>query len=80
MVFPEAGGVPASNLWRMTAIFEAYASRAKLAPLVRVIGWSRNLAIMERCKDPLERVPIDRSLSRSACSGIVHSIGTHRAT
>ena len=27
----------------------------KLAPLVREIGWSHNLAILECCKDPLER-------------------------
>ena len=27
----------------------------QLAPLVREITWSHNLAILERCKDPLER-------------------------
>ena len=27
----------------------------KLAPLVREVGWSHNLAIPERCKDALER-------------------------
>src|SRR5437016_3137629 len=32
-----------------TAAFE------KLAPLVREVGWSHNLIILERCKDPLER-------------------------
>jgi predicted nuclease of restriction endonuclease-like (RecB) superfamily len=53
--FPGVGGFSASNLWRMKAFFEAYTGLEKLAPLVREIGWSHNLVIMERCKDPLER-------------------------
>ncbi|KJS02700.1 MAG: hypothetical protein VR65_04485 [Desulfobulbaceae bacterium BRH_c16a] len=53
--FPGVGGFSASNLWRMKAFFEAYTGLEKLASLVREIGWSHNLAIMERCKDPLER-------------------------
>lgn len=53
--FPGVGGFSASNLWRMKAFFEAYTGREKLAPLVREIGWSHNLAILERCKDPMER-------------------------
>ncbi|MGX9366626.1 PDDEXK nuclease domain-containing protein [Desulfoplanes sp. PS50] len=53
--FPGVGGFSASNLWRMKAFFEAYSGIEKLAPLVREIGWSHNLAILERCKDPLER-------------------------
>jgi predicted nuclease of restriction endonuclease-like (RecB) superfamily len=39
----------------MKAFFEAYSGLKKLAPLVREIGWSHNLAILERCKDQLER-------------------------
>jgi predicted nuclease of restriction endonuclease-like (RecB) superfamily len=27
----------------------------KLVPLVREIGWTQNLVILQRCKDPLER-------------------------
>lgn len=53
--FPGVGGFSASNLWRMKAFFEAYAGLEKLAPLVREIGWSHNLVIMERCGDPLQR-------------------------
>ena len=53
--FPGVGGFSASNLWGMKAFFEAYTGLEKLAPLVREIGWSHNLAILERCKDPLER-------------------------
>jgi predicted nuclease of restriction endonuclease-like (RecB) superfamily len=55
MEFPGVGGFSASNLWRMKAFFEAYSGLKKLAPLVREIGWSHNLAILERCKDQLER-------------------------
>jgi predicted nuclease of restriction endonuclease-like (RecB) superfamily len=53
--FPGTGGFSASNLWRMKAFYEEYQSSIKLAPLVREIGWSHNLLIMERCKEPLER-------------------------
>jgi len=53
--FPGVGGLSASNLWRMKAFFEAYTGLEKLATLVREIGWSHNLAILERCKNPLER-------------------------
>ncbi len=53
--FPGVGGFSASNLWRMKAFFKAYTGLEKLVPLVREIGWSHNLAILERCKDPLER-------------------------
>lgn len=53
--FPSMGGFSASNLWRMRAFYEEYHSNGKLAQLVREIGWSHNLIIMERCSDPLER-------------------------
>lgn len=53
--FRGVGGLSSSNLWRMKAFFEAYEGSEKLAPLVREIGWSHNLVILERCKDPLER-------------------------
>jgi predicted nuclease of restriction endonuclease-like (RecB) superfamily len=39
----------------MKGFCEAYADSPKLAPLVREIGWSHNIIIMERCKDLLER-------------------------
>jgi predicted nuclease of restriction endonuclease-like (RecB) superfamily len=53
--FPGISGFSASNLWRMKAFFEAYTELKKLAPLVREIGWTHNLVILQRCKDPLER-------------------------
>jgi predicted nuclease of restriction endonuclease-like (RecB) superfamily len=53
--FPGVSGFSASNLWRMKGFFEAYTGLKKLAPLAREIGWSHNLIIIQRCKDPLER-------------------------
>lgn len=53
--FPGTGGFSASNLWRMKGFFETYSGTTKLAPLVREIGWSHNLLILERCKDAQER-------------------------
>ena len=53
--FPGVGGFSTSNLWRMKGFCEAYTDFPKLAPLVREIGWSHNIVIMERSKDPLER-------------------------
>jgi predicted nuclease of restriction endonuclease-like (RecB) superfamily len=53
--FPGIGGFSASNLWRMKVFFETYASKTKLAPLVREIAWGHNVAIFEKCKGDLER-------------------------
>ena len=55
MEFPGVGGFSASNLWRMKAFFEAYNGLEKLAPLVREIAWSHNPAVMDKCKDSLQR-------------------------
>lgn len=53
--FPGVGGFSASNLWRMKGLFETYNGAEKLAPLVREVGWSHNLLILERCNDNLKR-------------------------
>lgn len=53
--FPGTGGFSASNPWRMKSFFETYSGAGKLAPLVREIGWSHNLIILERCGDAQER-------------------------
>lgn len=39
----------------MKSFFETYNSTKKLAPLVREIGWSHNLIILERCRNAQER-------------------------
>jgi predicted nuclease of restriction endonuclease-like (RecB) superfamily len=53
--FPGISGFSAANLWRMRLFYETYAENQKLAPMVREIGWTHNLVILEKCKDDLER-------------------------
>lgn len=53
--FPGMQGFSAANLWRMRSFFTLYRHDEKLAPLVREIGWTHNLVIMEKCKDNLQR-------------------------
>jgi predicted nuclease of restriction endonuclease-like (RecB) superfamily len=54
--FPKTSGLSGANLWRMRAFYHAYHSSEILAPLVREIGWSHNIIIFEKCKDPNERL------------------------
>lgn len=53
--FPGIQGFSSANLWRMKLFYETYVNHEKLAPLVREIGWTHNLVILEKCKDDLER-------------------------
>lgn len=49
-------GFSASNLWRMRAFYLAYAHDEILAPLVRELGWSLNVAILEKSQSTHERL------------------------
>lgn len=53
--FPGRNGFSAQNLWFMRQFYSEYSSRPNLQPLVREISWAKNLLIMSRCKDDLER-------------------------
>jgi len=53
--FPGRNGFSAQNLWFMRQLYVEYAENEKLQPLVREISWSKNLLVMSRCKDDLER-------------------------
>ncbi len=53
--FPGMSGFSSSNLWRMKLFYETYAINEKLAPMVREISWSKNVVVMEKCQDALER-------------------------
>ena len=53
--FPGIRGFSSANLWRMRNFYLTYSQNEKLAPMVREISWTKNLIIMERCKDELER-------------------------
>ena len=53
--FPGVKGFSVQNLWYMRQFYLEYCDNEKLQPLVGEIGWSHNLIIIQRCKDPLER-------------------------
>lgn len=53
--FPGVKGFSARNLWRMRNLYVTYSNTRNLAPLVREISWSKNIVIMEKCKEQFER-------------------------
>lgn len=53
--YPTMMGYSARNLWRMSQFFETYRDQPKLAPLLREVSWTHNIAIMSRCKHQEER-------------------------
>ena len=53
--FPGSSGFSARNLWHMLDLYGQYAGKPKLQPLVAEISWAKNLLILARCKDDLER-------------------------
>ena len=53
--FPGVQGFSPTNMWRMKLFYDNYSGSQKVAPLVRLIGWSHNVIIFEKCKDDLER-------------------------
>ena len=53
--FPGIHGFSSQNLWRIRRFYLEYQGNTKLAPMVREIGWSHNIAIFEKCKDDLKK-------------------------
>ena len=53
--FPGNSGFSTPNLYRMGQFYEAYYGSPIFSSLVREISWTKNLAILERCKDVVER-------------------------
>ena len=53
--FPGIKGFSVRNLWNMRSFFISYCDDEKLQPLAAEIGWTHNLVILERCKDPKQR-------------------------
>jgi len=53
--FPGIQGFSARNLWNMRSFYMAYKDNEKLQPLAAEISWTKNVIIMEKCKDDLER-------------------------
>lgn len=52
---PGIKGFSAANLWRMGNFYSIYNNNIKLAPLVREISWTKNVIIIEKCKDEASR-------------------------
>lgn len=53
--FPGVRGYSARNLWRMRNFYSEYSVLPNLPPLVAEISWAKNIIIIEKCKDELER-------------------------
>lgn len=53
--FPGVAGFSWRNLFYMSEFFAAYRDLPKLQPLVAKVGWTQNIIVLQRCKDPLER-------------------------
>ena len=53
--FPGIQGFSVQNLWNMRQFYSAYKDNSKLKPLVGEISWTKNVIIMQRCKDDIQR-------------------------
>jgi predicted nuclease of restriction endonuclease-like (RecB) superfamily len=53
--FPGIKGFSIQNLWYMRQFYTEYKDSEKLQPLVGEISWSKNIAIMSKCKDEASR-------------------------
>lgn len=48
-------GFSVQNLWNMRLFYLEYNEDQKLQPLVREISWTKNIVILQKCKDNLEK-------------------------
>ncbi|MFW5727362.1 MAG: PDDEXK nuclease domain-containing protein [Spirochaetia bacterium] len=53
--FPGISGFSRRNIFYMREFYLLYYDDERVQPLVAQIGWTHNLVILQRCKDPLER-------------------------
>jgi len=53
--FPGIKGFSSRNLWNMKLFYDIYKTNTKLQPLVAEISWAKNIVILEKCKDDLEK-------------------------
>jgi predicted nuclease of restriction endonuclease-like (RecB) superfamily len=53
--FPGIAGFSRRNIFYMREFFLLYSDDERVQPLVAQIGWTHNLVIFQRCKDPLQR-------------------------
>jgi predicted nuclease of restriction endonuclease-like (RecB) superfamily len=74
--FAGMSGMSSANLWRMRAFYLTYHQDEKLAPLVREISWSHNIAIMEKCKDDHEGLFYVQQTRRNASNSTATITGS----
>ncbi len=53
--FPGIKGFSQRNVFYMRELYLTYRESPKLQPLVAQIGWTHNVIVFQRCKEPLER-------------------------
>lgn len=53
--FPDVQGFSSRNLWNMRNFYIEYKDNEFLQPLVAEISWTKNIIIIEKCKEPLEK-------------------------
>ena len=53
--FPGARGYSVQNLWYMRQFYNEYHQSEFLQPMVGEISWNKNIIIMSKCKDDLQR-------------------------
>lgn len=53
--FPGLRGFSKDNIWRMRKFYLSFSKNPKLAPLVQEISWTKNIVILETCKDAQAR-------------------------
>jgi predicted nuclease of restriction endonuclease-like (RecB) superfamily len=78
--FPGVSGYSRRNVFYMRGFYLTYRDLPKVQPLVAQIGWSHNLIVLQRCKDPLERefyIRITRKFGWSK-NVLIHQIENQR--
>ncbi|MCG2759535.1 MAG: PDDEXK nuclease domain-containing protein [Desulfobacteraceae bacterium] len=53
--YPGIQGFSTTNLWNMRLFYSEIQQHEKLQPLVGEISWTKNILILTKCKNPLER-------------------------
>jgi predicted nuclease of restriction endonuclease-like (RecB) superfamily len=77
--FPGRNGFSAQNLWAMRQFFNEYRDKPKLQSLIGEISWAKNLLVMARAKDDLEREFYLRATARFGWTSKVlqHQLDNH---
>lgn len=77
MEFPGVSGFSRRNVFYMREFYLLYREDQRVQPLVAQIGWTHNLVIFQRCKEPLEREFYIRMTRKFGWSKnvLIHQIG-----